>query len=541
VKRLIWLLCLTFAAPSWGEEPAADLAYDHQAGDSLRQLHQLSAELPTELSNEVDPRSLRGAWTEKSQKVLEEVFIIHERLITHWERARAAFAGSDEAFAEEMIKRGKVSVKVEGLGVGELNMIDDAPFVRVVHQGSEIAFMLYEEGSIHPDSDHLQTYLARQHIDAGAARADGQTGRDVVMIAKGKGAPLQRAQLDDPSRFLRSDRLKAWRSAAWWRDYWKATYRKSTKSTWGFGTVCGLSQGGLALCVAGLKTAVNPEAVMDLSPAFLSGGWGTGIGAYVSTYKNWTNRGSTFMRTLKSSFNGALFGYALIMMNDDDGMDSLSIMDPAGLLVHATVIGNVVANNFAKTHWNDFALVREQVGISRRSFEMKLPWGKSWKTKVSQSAVESQGIYLAPFSIRLLDLVQFTVGAFPLGKFVLWTSIPFVEFAVMRYTEKLAERTQHPKAFELAKEQRRVWELKKRMMWDFELMQGQAQRVWAKVRGDVREQDALNRLLSQKYPDLIKREVLSSRANTNPLEAFEIPEAGRSRVQCSQSLGGLLR
>jgi hypothetical protein len=499
--------------------------------------------------NSIDPlpetntaQSSRGnPWGKQEQQTIKDVMELESKVVNHW-----ANIIKEENLTEEQrfkwIDEGRVHIKDSKLGTAEINMIDEQPFIRVIHKNSEITFAIFEK-EVDMESTHFKQYIARQHIDAGTGRSDGQSGRDVVTIIKDEKKKSEFTM--DPENYRSFKRGKTLISTLWWEDYLRATYKKPTAPTVAFGGVCGLAQGALAMCVAGLNKAIDPSAELSYTPAMLSTAWGSGIGAFISTYKNWTNRGTRIMRTIKSSANSIIFAYALVGLIHPDGFQALTVLDFKGLLLHSTILGNVWANNMSKVYWNDFARVREFMGITRNNYVMKLPFGKRWDTKIARSAVEGQSLYLAPFTIRLLDLTGTTIGYFPIGKFLLWSSIPAVEYGVLRYLEKVAFDTQHPKAIEMATQHRKEWEFKKKFFYDHKMRTLILKRIcyWLTFRKSRHK--AMKRYLAKEYPDFYQYKSEKKIKRNNKRVEFNIPnrppmQAKSIRETCSSIMSILL-
>lgn len=482
---------------------------------------------------------LEKQWGDKSARVIEAVISLYHELMQVWAAERLKSDLSDLDFANELIVTNKIFA-VNLHGKAELNIIDDQPFVRVTHNRTEISFLIIEENTIVLDSPHFRQYLARQHIDAGSSRSDGQHGRDVVIISRSQRLKevtnsqnpiIAGKNLDDEAIFFEQERYQKIDrpspfSTRWWESYAQATYKPPSLATAKFGIFCGIAQGLLGLCVAGMKKLVDPALAMQLAPAYLSAVWGSVIGFYVSTYKNWINRGSIFSRTMKSSVNGLLFGYSLVALIHPSGIEAFSILDPAGVLLHGSIISNVVANNFAKIHWNDFVRVRELIGISRKKLAIKLTASHVIRTDISQAAAENQAIYLAPFSIRLFDLVDSASATFSLGKLILWSSVPIVEYAVLQYTKYLVRQTEHPKASELYGQQQRAWNLKKKLLMDARLGKLLFGRMWLKLRGQTEQLLDLENKLVEAYPELFLPSFELDKGTNKKLDQFIIPEHG---------------
>jgi len=461
------------------------------------------SELQKIYNEQIDQLGKSQGWVEKSVQTLQDITQLYNEALKNWQKVQKTSGLTEDEIAEQLIKHDKIHAYNELLGSGELNMVDQTPFIRVVHKETQLSFIFLKKDSIDREhSKHWRQYLARQHIAAGETRADGQIGRDVVVVELDELTGLNLKEILDPKVYQELKRHKKYSSKAWWQDYWHAIAKKPTLSTAGFGLFSGAAQGAMATAVGLLKTYLDPEQAGDFyAPAKLSMAWGFAITTFVSTYKNWLLLGHKPGRVAKSMLNSVMFYYILGAMTHPDGMAMFNPLELQGLLAHGAVWSGALIANLAKPHWYDIPKIREVVGISRKNFKMKLPWGKTWETKISQAAVENQLIYLIPFTLRLADFLQIKIAALPLGKFLFISSIPLAEYLALKMAVWMARKTRHPRAIEIAKLRRADWRKKIAYFTDSKMRKIINQRLLAKSMLKKDKYNAFSKLLAQKYPE----------------------------------------
>ena len=128
------------------------------------------------------------------------------------------------------------------------------------------------------------------------------------------------------------------------------------------------------------------------------------VGVFISTYKNWTYRGSWPRQYAKLSLLSMFFAYPMVMAIQGSAAIGL-------VATHVHVLSNMVLNNAGKTIWAQIP----RMGDRHRQFTKPLPGG------VKRSGVMNQSFYMINWTLRLADLIQVPggkiifIGAMPLG------------------------------------------------------------------------------------------------------------------------------
>jgi hypothetical protein len=297
---------------------------------------------------------------------------------------------------ESAIDKGEVAVEDPVLGRGEVNSLQvngkRVLFTRVAHAPTELAIYFLDQEAVPQDSRHLRQILARQVIDAGSHRKDGKTGRDVVIVWERAGVVVAKEFHGKPARL----------SAAWWKAFWYATYKTPAKTDVWFGVLMGAVQGLLAMGLGFLKLLMCAGAVMSWTPVFYTFAFGALIGAFISTYKYWTYRGTWLQQFLKQALISVVFAYPVVASTQ--GLSALGLA-----ATHIHVFSNVALNNVGKTIWTQIP----RMGDKHRQFTKPLPGG------FSRSGAVNQFFYMINWTLRLADLIQV-----PGGKIIFLATMP---------------------------------------------------------------------------------------------------------------------
>lgn len=399
-----------------------------------------SAEVAARIRSQI--REVAGGqyrdWDSRREALLPRILELKQAAARE-ARAQRAALGNEEDFLALVDKNG-VSVQSDE-GRAELTNLDGTPIVRIVLKGSEQSFLCLDTDVISPTSKHLKKLIARQHLDSGKSRADGKNGRDVVLVWTQGESVVETIYLSRPWMF----------SPRWWKEYVAAVVKKPSMAHLGLGTACAIAQTGLALCVAGVKQMLNPEAPFEYQPAVLSAIFGMVLGINVKTYKAWCLIGPKISQVTKSALVSLLFAYSLIAWTD--GATTFNPFDAAFWLIHFHVITNAMMNNWAKVEWHQINRLRERNRLNTNAFQIWIP-GKGWvETGVSWADIEHQAVYLIPFTLRLADLTRLAIpfdslkdvvpglepllgNGLPLGKALLYGSIPLAQYLVLKYAER---------------------------------------------------------------------------------------------------------
>ncbi len=293
------------------------------------------------------------------------------------------------------------------------------------------------------DQKEFNKILAAQHISA------GDKGRDAVVVFKSINAETNQLQLDAQAHL----KAEKW-SREWWKSYGTYVLQKPEKQHYIFGTFCAVAQGGLMLCMAKTNQMINGGAI-DIGPILINMGTGFTLGVNAGTYTRWTHLGSKPMQRIKNSMIS--FFTAYLTVGVAEGFHKLyQIYDPSAAFLHGRIFLNAIANNWAKVEWNQIVKMRSQLRLNEKPWEpiIKIPFTRyAWKPfrhqdgpdkgrgNLNQYEVENQGMYLIPFSFKIPDLLGYGVKLenweFPLGKLLLWSSIPLAQYLKVRYAERL--------------------------------------------------------------------------------------------------------
>ncbi len=337
-------------------------------------------------------RDSQRHWQRHRETILNDVEILRSKLSRYASQQEEAIGV--RAFEQELDKS-KVSVQEPGLGKAVMTTVDRRRIIRVVHAPTELSLLLIDESAVSKNSRHLRRLIGRQFFDAGTERPDGRNGRATIVLWQREGA-IASIEFHEKPRF--------W-SRRWWKSYWDATYKTPDGSDMVFGITMGLLQGALALGLGELKSSMLGTP-LEWTPIVFTMGFGFFICTFVSTYTNWTYRGSKISQFLKSALISLAFAYPVIISTQGLGAVALT---SSGLLMHAHVFSNVALNNMGKVAWQQIPVIGEK----HRQFTGKLFW------KIKKSAMVNQGFYTINWTLRLADLL-----GIPGGRLIFLAGLP---------------------------------------------------------------------------------------------------------------------
>jgi hypothetical protein len=421
-----------------------------------------------------------GQEPDTRSSLIMEVLEVRDALIEKAEHRKAEI-GTEEYL--KMVSKEQIEVPSNGHGRAKMTLIDGKEVVRVIHEPSELAFVFVDREQISEHSVHLQRYLARQNVRVKLPNGK-LTGRDAIVVWFDDEVPedgsLESKDLPKP----KTGSLK------WFKLYFKSIWQKPSKEEGVFGVSCGLVQAGLTCGVSALKEAASHlhmnsvTAVKDAAsqlhatsetvikaaaehtgdgiiPAVLAGVFGTTIGVFSSTYREWTNSGTRFAQMAKSSVSSFLFNYTLIATTQ--GLHALNFFDPQGLMNHAFVWLNVIGNNLGKVAYTQYAIQEDELRMNTepKGYRDLLKWvGKKLgheeigevhvplkpveailNMKFKASNIRNQSLYLLPFTFKLIDILNVGIHMgthlIPVGKIIFWASVPVATYMVWQRVEKL--------------------------------------------------------------------------------------------------------
>lgn len=484
-------------------------------------------------------------------ETMDEVFYLYAKLVKEWKRLEGEYEGTD--FLNDVIKKNGVNVS-NVLGTAELNSIDDEPFVRVVHKGTEMSFVIRKEMTFDNASDHFRQYIARQHIVSNSDRPDKlDRGRDVIVINVEDFDEVARPNFDaekilDKNRWTELRRAEP-NSKEWWMSYWRAVKKMPSLSSLSFGATCGAVQGVLCLATGaffdqmrkymrtnfkknGAKDELEAEVKSDDIPlatlCTITASWGTGFGAISSMFKNWVNIGPNFNRTIKNMTNGLLFQYIITIIIFGD---MSTLLNP---ITHAAIFSASWLSNRAKPNWYNFSILREKLGQTRGDVylfggpnkavhdemastmteEEILKKGdeavkdiaekKGFQIKWSKSNIDFQLMYIPAFITRFSERLLSSLNAtIPFGLPVLAGAIPFSEGMFLRYVKKKYKNAKTDRERNIIKpfldKAQGNWEAKKAFFNDPDVPPLLMKKIF-KMRGH----QAASARLREKYPQMFK-------------------------------------
>lgn len=420
-------------------------------------------------------------WESESLKVISEVEMLYRGLLQKWHQVnRENSLMSSEEFFKKFINTNQIYFAKEPFGTAELNAIDEVPFVRIVHRGTELSYLIIEDGTVDLKGEHFKQYIARQHIAAGTGRNDGEYGRDVIILHVPTFKEELKSDLLDPEKYTKMARHVRY-SGAWWKDYWLSIKKYPTLSTASLGIASGLLQAGTTLVTAGVIAGVGLSAKAlgveyfsglefpyAVETAFTAFAYGSAFGMIASMFKNWERLPApAWRKTLKVMSNSLVFYYLLsFVISGGDFQNFMVKFNPMthdGLMRNLMIIGAAFLSNRSKPNWYNLATIREKIGLSRGQMEVngfKLGWSKS--------VFEYQVAYLPNFFFRLIERLVNKGGnslTFS-GVGIMLLQIPFSEWVVSKFGDYYYKKTGHPAAKEMADESRRMLELKVRFFTD---------------------------------------------------------------------------
>ena len=299
-----------------------------------------------------------------------------------------------EAFNAELDKS-EIAVAEPGLGKAEMTLVDGRRIIRVTHARTELALMFIDARTVARDSVHLLRFIGRQFFDAGSDRKDGRRGRNVAVVWQDEGKSVAVDFAEKPGLISRD----------WLKWYWRATYKTPDRSDVLFAIAMSIIQGALAAGLGALKFALIGTPIL-WAPVVFTMAFGFIIGAFISTYKNWTYRGGKVSQFLKSALISLAFAYPVVLFTQ--GLGSLALNGAAAAL-HGHVLSNVALNNMGKVAWQQIPMMGEK----HRQLT-----GTLFGT-LKKAAAVNQGFYLINWTLRLGDLLEI-----PGGKSVFLLGIP---------------------------------------------------------------------------------------------------------------------
>lgn len=340
-------------------------------------------------------------WAESHEQDVQPILELASELEKHTQDLEARFGN---AKIEEMLLRGDIVIERAGLGKADMKLIDGVRVPRVVLESNSNAYLLLDSAKIETTSSHLRQYVARVHMDS------GKTGRNLSLLWF---ESYDLTQLREIHAVESLPKPKAM-SMLWWKEYFYSKYKKPTLNDVSMALAVGTGmQATLATVVSLVKSHVFGTP-MAWEPTIWTAFFGLGIGTFNSTYKNWVvNSGNKLTRVLKGQTVSSMFALGLILLTSDGGfgqrLSRINIMSSEGLLLHTSVLANGLMNNSVKDFWSRITSLRDKARQNVGTIDFKV---LGQEIKWNRSNLESQMLYLVPWTINLISLLTLSAGGF---------------------------------------------------------------------------------------------------------------------------------
>jgi hypothetical protein len=148
---------------------------------------------------------------------------------------------------------------------------------------------------------------------------DGEQGRDVIIIEVPKLDTLTFEHFINPEKFDYDFRAPN-NTLQHWKEYFKATYKRPTMTTFWFGQFSGGLQAIAGSIVADIQHHVQPNAHIEgYAAPIISYVMGATIATYIEFYRNILNFGSPTSRLIKTSAISYLYIFLLQFLANKNG------------------------------------------------------------------------------------------------------------------------------------------------------------------------------------------------------------------------------
>lgn len=469
-----------------------------------------------ESQNQLTPENF-PQWSTESLKVQSEIEILYQAVLKKWHHLIEQNKHlSSQQFADQFIDKNAIQYLDKQFGTAEVNSLNGIPIIRIVHNASELSFIIAVEGQLDFNHKHFKQYIARQHISAGNSRQDGQFGRDVFIIQVSSFESSIQKDLLDPYRYAQMNRHRIF-SGQWWSEYWQAIKKIPTLSEASFGVFSGSFQLMTTFTAAALLYPFGIEMNHMSATAMTALIYGSAFGTIASMFKNWERIGPTWRRQLKNLSNSLIFTYILSYVISGGDMSSLDPTTVDGLMNNARIWLTCYLSNKAKPFWYNIATLREKIGIARGNFQMG-PIKTNWK----KSNVEYQVAYIPNFFSRIIERINFGLPQTnPIGMLTVLLQIPFSEWVNLKVAEYYAQKTQHPEAILASEKYKREWENKIRFYNDPAIPGLLLSKYFS---FNYENRNSADHRLKQKYPEKFKA---PEQRRDTPIVPFQIPQHNR--------------
>lgn len=418
IAYLLTLLA-TLPTPSYALPPEGEEIL--QALEGVREVKRTSvALLPEDLARLPDLAQIE-------HEIVPQAYELSHLLMNELREVQSQIPDREELL--DHLSQDGIRKDFEGFGRGEVNTLNDIPFIRFVHNESKLSIAFMERGAIDPESKHFTQYIARQHLDAGEEVERGiwrgaKKGRDLVVVWTDKNEIVDIVYYPKTLPFI----TPGWWKTIW-KDYWRSKIQlKIKRGDVILGTISGAAQS--AITVTGFKVkdwVGGSEIPFELLsqevmlPTLLTFAWGFGISALNPTYRNIVNSGPQWSEYLKLLANSMAFAYSLAVLRD--GVAHVFDFTDFGTFLAAQLPLwiNSLAHQEGRIGWRSWAKASSKFRMGPRYIRIRL--GKwVYNTGLRVSSTVEQLIYLFPFTPKQWGLLG--IGTlFTLG-------IPFVENGV---------------------------------------------------------------------------------------------------------------
>ncbi len=456
-------------------------------------------------------------WSTETLKVQSEVEMLYQAVLKKWHNLIEQNKHlSQQEFSDQFIDKNAIQYLDKQFGTAEVNSVNGKPIIRIVHNATELSFIIAIEGQLDFNHKHFKQYIARQHISAGSSRQDGQFGRDVFILQVPKFETSIQNEMLDPYRYSQINRHRIF-SGQWWSEYWLAIKKIPTLSEASFGVFSGSFQLMTTFTAAALLYPFGIEMNHMSATAMTALIYGSAFGTIASMFKNWERIGPTWRRQLKNLSNSLIFTYILSYVISGGDMSSLDPTTIDGLMNNARIWLTCYLSNKAKPFWYNIATLREKIGIARGNFNLG-PIKTNWK----KSNVEYQVAYIPNFFSRIIERINFGLPQTnPIGMLSILLQIPFSEWVNLKVAEYYAQKTQHPEAILASEKFKREWENKKRFYNDPTIPGLLLSKYFS---FNYENRNSADHRLKQKYPEKFKA---PEQRRDTPIVPFQIPQHNR--------------
>lgn len=389
------------------------------------------------------------AYLQNNEQILDQVLYLANKL---QEEKNNLIQTRGEKAVSELIAAAQVIYKEPGLGKADYRVIKGdkgAPNVvitRVVLDKTERAYLLIDQNQA-PKGFYFRQYVARQLIESGFRQQRDTNGSVRINIF---GRQKMRYGRDTDLLIFNDNILRSAQSRRkpkptewnWWRQYFLSKFNRPDKATVTGAFVFGALPHTLE--TAGMAHHMHTSYL----PADWNFFYSMLIGAYISTYKAWTNFGTSKVRILKLMANAMIYATTLVVLMKPGSVEEK--LAAVNIVNMTSILANVGMNSVARNKWNQISKIGDEARDNTGQWKIPFTNVQTWWKK---SHAKNQLLYLLPWTINL-------VGIFILGSTHMFqiphtgVTVPVLQFAGMPvamiwsalYARRLARRAKHDPA-----------------------------------------------------------------------------------------------